>query len=381
MYVDMEIDNNIQVKTNLSVINKKNISYTSSANDNSFNSNNTKNIKHNSIFSIDEQITNMNNENFPEKERENCREKKNERDNNQYISISPKHRDLKEIRISKKKEKISKFSKVDPDGISWSSLKSQELIEKILKIENILRNYLKDSHKFFKTKSIDEFIQDSQDNSQNTNSQNNEKKEKNIIPEFDKFNNILLDSVNSKKKFERKCTFESQNKFTSSIGLNMNNSNYSIPSCYKNFFEEKDNKILKENKFNSNVNYKKTVSNFNNISNFTNFLDLKVNNDDINEFGLRSLDTKYDYNSLLYNKNISGFSFDVNNVGEDQIGNRNDNNDNNPNNRRKSFPTFIRRQSSIITESLNGSIKESNSEYDNNSIIYEEDRDNINIKY
>jgi hypothetical protein len=386
---EMEIDyeNDKETKTNSGIKYNQNTSFTSIENSDSFNSNNNRiyNIKSLSIISLDEKFVNLKKDNIQEPERENCREKQKERKNDDYISISPKQRNIREIENLDRKNKFSKFSKADSDEINYSVLNTEAFINKIINIENTLRNYLKDSHKFFKTKSIDDFIENSCDNSSNTCS-------KSIIPEFDKLQNVSIDSVNSKKNFERKSTFQSQSRFTSAIANNVNNSNYSIPSIFKNFFEEKETKIVNEkifmsnlkekNRFDfSNTDYKKDFSNFNKVSNFTNFLELKANENAVSDFGTGNLN----------NKEISGFSFEskVFNYGENIPSNREIhmknfcNDANNNNNRRKSFPIFIKRQSSILTESLNESesIKENNSEYDNNSILYEEERDDINMKY
>jgi len=310
------------------------------------------NIKKTSIFSLNEE---------------------KEKDNNHYVSISPKHRDPKNLKNFKKEKDFSKFSRNNSDEICSSLIKSQVLIDKILHIENILRNYLKDSHNFFKTKSIDEFIENenSQENSNSGYNQNNR------IPEFDKFQNILLDSENSKKNFQKKFTFESENKFTSAIATNVINSNYSIPSCFKNFFEEKENKILKEHNYSS-VNFTKEglkynfsntdckkpfnkfVSNYNENTKFLNLCDQKANEHTISDFG---------------DNGISSFTID----GETKIKITNfaENMQGNYINENKRRPKFIKRQSSILTESM--SIQENTSEFDNDNISSILDEDKMQI--
>lgn len=269
-----------------------------------------------------------------------------------FLSISPKKNENKK---NQKKEKQSKFQQNDSDEICSSFINSQDLLDKITHIEMILRNYLKDSHSFFKTKSIDDFIENS-DSSKNI---------LNEIPEFDKIQNKLLDSGNLKYNFNRDLIFNSENKF-SGITNNFNNSNYSIPSIFKNFFEEKDNKnskdknfssvnlnLVKENRFNfSNINAENKPKSNMKVSNFKNFLDQK-NENTISDFG----DT-----------GISNFSIDnetktkIENFAQKtktQISNFN------PNPRRQ----LIKRTSSLLSERL--SIKENNEEFDD---IQDEER-------
>lgn len=147
-----------------------------------------------------------------------------------FISASPKKKELKNIQL-RKQENINTFSKSNSLSINNSLKSSKKLNQKLQNIEQRLKAYLCESHFFFKTKSIDQFLE---------NSQNCQLQQQAIsVPDFDKFANLdCVGSRQSKSNFQAENYLISPNKNCSvrkrdSKACLFNNQNTNQPSCNK----------------------------------------------------------------------------------------------------------------------------------------------------
>jgi len=286
-----------------------------------------------------------------------------------YTSASPKKKEPRNIQLRKEENMLTKTNSF---SYSSSSFKNPNFIsQKLYNIEKKLKGYLKESHKFFKTKSIDQFLEKSElKNNQNLIN----------IPEFEKFNNLCLNSnksfkaetqiiyrnsinkelisisnsgcliergnesensylnflnnnnnyfnglvSNKSKNPNRNITSENEKSYLSSINFNtfnkninlgMNNSNGTIPSIFKNFFEEKELKDLNKKRHSMAVGglvHKDTLKN-NHFSECEFKQKYQSNNNTIGN-SITKLNFFLDKNSNIsngINSRISDFSLDIN---------------------------------------------------------------------
>jgi len=124
-----------------------------------------------------------------------------------YTSASPKKKEPKNIQL-RKQENFNTITK--SNSFSTNSFKnSKHITQKLYDIELKMKAYLKESHRFFKTKSIDQFLEGS----------SNFKKQTKLgsIADFDKFANL---SLNSNKRFKAEIHFQVQNDNINAINNN-----------------------------------------------------------------------------------------------------------------------------------------------------------------
>ena len=259
------------------------------------------------MFNISKSKKDKNNNNNRCNNSENDSMMQMENPNFFFTSASPKKKEPKNIQL-RKQENVNTFTKSNSLSTNSLNKNSKALNQKLLNIEQRLKAYLKESHKFFKTKSIDQFLE----NSESRKSHNQQGK---FIsePDFDKLSNLtqtpnksfkgpggdfsnsigqsssrcfnnnalnnnqnLLNSSNNNNSnsnifnntnnnFNNKQAnnnasgffkMQQQNSNVSSINYStnyhkayatttpFNNSNGTIPSIFKNFFEEKEVKEL-----------------------------------------------------------------------------------------------------------------------------------------
>lgn len=282
-----------------------------------------------------------------------------------YTSASPKKRDLKNIGL-RKQENICTFTK--SESLASSLFQSKNLKNKFLDIELRIRAYLKESNHFFKTKSIENFLKEDKQQSQ----------KENDIPDFDKFNSLALNSGKSSNKIilqnkenltGNKERIDSNNLQKSNISSiytksnfntvssNVNSINSSIPTIYKNFFEEKDFKDLNRKRHSMAV---ADLLNKNKLKkNFSNAEMLKQKYQSNNHRG--SLDC---LNRFLENKGyknhdedskISDFSLNIHLKDNDESFDLQENDGDNSNNIKKAtFELLKMRRNSIFNDRLIG---------------------------
>lgn len=150
-----------------------------------------------------------------------------------FTSASPKKKEPKNIQL-RKQENVNTFTK--SNSLSTNSFNnSKNLNNKLLNIEQRLKAYLKESHKFFKTKSIDQFLENSESfKGFNTQAQPIS------VPDFEKFSNPSLHQSNqSFKGANGDSALKSNSKAFPNLlcnhTLNNNNNNSILSNASKNF--------------------------------------------------------------------------------------------------------------------------------------------------
>ena len=201
-----------------------------------------------------------------------------------YTSASPKKKDFNNIKAEKNHITFTNSQHL-------SNSVSRNLKNKFSIIELKLRAYLKESQDFFKSNLIENFITEYE-----------EKDNISIATDFDKFKNLNLDSGKTFKKSEN---LQSN---VSSIHYNTNIQNgSSIPSIFKNFFEEKDNKELNKKRHSMALGVpllnNKLKNNFSNCEFKQKYQSNHDNNNAKLNFGFE-IDNK--------NSSVSNFSLDIN---------------------------------------------------------------------
>ncbi len=180
-----------------------------------------------------------------------------------FTSASPKKKEPKNIQL-RKQENVNTFTK--SNSLSTNSLNDKNskatINQKLLNIEQRLKAYLKQSHKFFKTKSIDKFLENSESMHATMNLQGQLISE----PDFERLCNSTL-TPNKSFKAAGGCGSKGQNSFkvfNNNDVMNNNNSNPVLLDSSNN----KTNSILSD--ANNNMNNKQNINmnmNFNNNNN------------------------------------------------------------------------------------------------------------------
>lgn len=185
-----------------------------------------------------------------------------------FTSASPKKKEPKNIQL-RKQENVNTFTK--SNSISTNSLKiknSKALNQKLLNIEQRLKAYLKESHRFFKTKSIDHFLENSE-------SLKGFNQQGQIIsePDFDKLCNFTLTPNKSFrafggdsgcKAFNNSLAKNNQNLLSANNNNNINNNNSILSSNVNanNLNNNNNNKKANNNLNNNNINNNFNASGF-----------------------------------------------------------------------------------------------------------------------
>lgn len=213
--------------------------------------------------------TNFNNSNTHNYNPNNDNSMQIENPNFFFTSASPKKKEPKNIQL-RKQENVNTFTKSNSLSTNNSLKSSKKLNQKLLNMELRLKAYLKESHQFFKTKSIDKFLENSE-----SLKEQNQKVQFISVPDFDEFAN--QNATCSNKSSIAEVSLEARGLNESNVAsLSNSKAFYNLAGYNTHNFNNK----LKEN------------SNFNLDNSDLNLI--SGNNDDI-----------FNNNSILSNKNIS----------------------------------------------------------------------------